>query len=160
MSIGQNTITIKTLQKDEWDNILKLSVADGQESFIESAQTCLNDANNNAYDIQWNLYAVYLCDEMIGFAMHGKLKLKPLSLTQVWLDRFMIDARFQGKGFGKSAMNLIIEKLYSDYNCKKIYLSVFPNNSLAISMYMRLGFKKTLFKESTGERIFSRKIKS
>ncbi len=154
--LENNNLTVKLLPKDEWDIILKLKVSTAQTGFIESSEKCLNDAVKNAYGMTWNFYGVYIEDRIIGFAMHGKQDFRFLPYEQVWLDRFMIDENYQGKGYGKTAMMLIIDKMYLDYHCKKIFLSVIEDNIQAISLYKKLGFKKTWSKDPNGERIMIR----
>ncbi len=148
-------ISIKSIPREKWDTIANLSVHNEQSHFIETSAQCLDDAKNDTYNMKWDFYGVYANDILVGFAMHGKNNhwLYP----QVWLDRFMIDKNFQGKGYGKKSMELILQKMYSDYNCKKIFLSVYENNLHAIKLYEKLEFKKTIFKEPTGERIMTRK---
>ena len=45
----------------------------------------------------------------------------------VWLDRFMIDQRYQGKGYAKRFLRLLIH-LQNKFECKTIYLSLHPDN--------------------------------
>ncbi len=149
-------LNIKIIPRDKWDTIVDLSVHAEQCHFIETSLQCLNDAKSNAYKMKWDFYGIYIHDELIGFAMHGKDRL--LFFTQVWLDRFMIDKKYQGKGYGKKSMNLILQKMYDDYNCKKIYLSVHEDNYPAIELYEKLGFTKTRHKDSNGERIMTRSL--
>ncbi len=152
MSRGSR-ITVRLLQKNEWDRVLELSTASAQKDFIESSLKCLNDARTNAYDMIWNFYGVFVDETLIGFAMHGRQNFKFIPYSRVWLDRFMIDKRFQGKGYGKTAMRLIVEKLFQEYSCNKIFLSVIETNFVAIQMYEKIGFKKTRFKDPNGERV-------
>ncbi len=147
-------IAIKPISRDKWDIITNLSVNDEQSHFIETSLHCLNDAKSDAYNMKWNFYGIYEDNNLIGFAMHGKTGF--MFFSQVWLDRFMIDKNYQGKGYGKESMKLIIKKMQEDYSCKKLYLSVHENNYAAIRLYEKLGFKKTILKEPTGERIMKR----
>ncbi len=149
-----NELSIKKIPKEKWDIIKELSVHEEQSHFIETSLECLNDAKNNAYNMKWYFYGVYVGDSLIGFAMHGKTRI--LLCSQVWLDRFMIDKDYQGKGYGKKSMELILQKMHEDYCCNKIYLSVHEDNFLAIKLYNKLGFKKTIFKDLKGERIMAR----
>lgn len=41
----------------------------------------------------------------------------------------MIDERYQGKGYGKHALQIIIDEMFRSFGCDKIYLSMAPNNS-------------------------------
>ncbi len=150
----ENTqLIVRLLQKSEWESILQLSTLPSQSSFIENSRKCLDDAKTNAYNMTWNFYGIFLGENIIGFAMHGRQYLKPLPITRVWLDRFMIDEKYQGKGYGKNAMLLILQKLYTDYDCKKIFLSVIEDNAIAITLYENLGFRRTAHKDPNGEQI-------
>ncbi len=149
-------LRIELLKKSEWNNISSLSVATNQEGFIETSAKCLDDAQNDAYGMKWDFYGVYDELNLVGFAMHGRQEFWPLPYSQVWLDRFMIDKKYQGKGYGKQAMVLIIKRLFYYYKCKKIYLSVHADNVAAIKLYENLGFKKTWMRDLKGERIMTR----
>ena len=149
--MDDKNVSIRLLEKNEWKNILNLQVSITQKKFIETSAECLEDAMTNAYKIKWNFYGVYLEDKLIGFAMHGEQKI--VMLSQTWLDRFMIDENYQGKGYGKKALQLIIAKLFMHYKCKKIHLSVCKENTCAIMLYQKLGFAKTIFKDSHGEKV-------
>ncbi len=146
-------LTIKIIPREKWDIVKELSVYNEQSHFIETSEQCLNDAKNDAYNMKWNFYGIYANHKLIGFAMNGENRI--LFYKQVWLDRFMIDKKHQGKGYGKKSITLILEKMREDYRCKKIYLSVHEDNYNAIRLYEKLGFKKTLFKDPKGERIMT-----
>jgi len=59
---------------------------------------------------------------------------------EIW--RFMVDARFQGRGFGKAAMQLALKEL-KKLGAKKVELSVVPGNAAAEHVYMSAGFRFT-----------------
>ena len=59
------------------------------------------------------------------------------------IDRFMIDKRFQGKGYGKLAFGMLIEKIKNDFTYKEINLSYNPSNSIAENLYRSFNFIKT-----------------
>ncbi|MDQ0268471.1 RimJ/RimL family protein N-acetyltransferase [Cytobacillus purgationiresistens] len=65
----------------------------------------------------------------------------PADLTKsAWLDRFMIDARFQGKDYAKRFLKLLIQEMHHRYSCENIFLSIHPKNNFAQSLYEALGF--------------------
>ena len=149
----ENKLTIRRLEVHEWSSITQLKVTEKQKNYIESSAECLHDAVTNAYRIKWNFYGIYLENVLVGFAMHGIQKI--LFWSQTWLDRFMIDERYQGKGYGKMALELVKKQLRKDYGRTKIYLSVHKENHLAIKMYEKSMFKKTVYKDSHGEVIMT-----
>ena len=59
----------------------------------------------------------------------------------VWLDRFMIDQRYQGKGYAKRFLRLLIQFLQNKFECKTIYLSLHPDNKPAMGLYESFGFR-------------------
>ncbi|MFI3214654.1 MAG: GNAT family N-acetyltransferase [Eubacteriales bacterium] len=151
MDFKDISLEIKQLDKNNWEQILSLSVSESQAGFIETSKRCLQDAKTNAYDMEWNFYGIYTEDTLIGFAMHGLGDVAYISDTKLWLDRFMIDAQYQGKGYGKMAMLLVMKKLLEDYNKNEIYLSVHDDNFSAISLYETLGFTFTGQVDPMGE---------
>lgn len=60
-----------------------------------------------------------------------------------WIYRLMIDARFQGKGYGRAALIKIIEILSETPHCTCIMLGVDPANHLARRLYEGVGFRDT-----------------
>lgn len=72
---------------------------------------------------------------------------------RVWLDRIMIGDKYQGKGYGKASVKLLIKRLYKEYGHRKIYLSVYDDNINAIQLYERIGFKFNGEEDTNGEKI-------
>ena len=70
--------------------------------------------------------------------MYGWYSVKHKS---VWLDRFMIDQQYQGKGYAKRFLRLLIQFLQEKFECKIIYLSLHPDNKLAMGLYESFGFR-------------------
>ena len=120
-------------------DILALSVAASQEGFIESTAQCLQEAEEDARFIPVGLYV----DEVVvGFAMYGQFGDEQAE-AYVWLDRLLIDAQYQGKGYGQAFLQMLVEYLQERYATDMIYLSVYPNNSGAIHFYESIGFAFT-----------------
>lgn len=65
----------------------------------------------------------------------------PNNETRIWLDRFLIDHHFQGKGLGKKMLQALIEHLNKIYNCDRIYLSLYEDNQVALALYQKFGFE-------------------
>ena len=59
---------------------------------------------------------------------------------KLWLDRLLIDKKYQGKGYGKQAVLVLLERLQAEYVSDKVYLSVYENNLHAIRLYQQIGF--------------------
>ena len=87
----------------------------------------------------WIVKAIYDDDLMIGFAMYGYC----YEYDFYEICRFMIDHKYQGKGYGRRALVKIIEEMKENEECKDIYISFDPKNNIARSLYESLGFKDT-----------------
>ena len=87
----------------------------------------------------WTVKAIYDEDLMIGFTMYGYC----YEYGFYEICRFMIDYKYQGKGYGRRALVKIIEEMKENEECKDIYISFDPNNNIARSLYESLGFKDT-----------------
>lgn len=59
------------------------------------------------------------------------------------LCRFMIDRHYQGYGYGKEALKIILENMKKQYSCNEIYLSTAPDNMIGRHIYEGFGFVKT-----------------
>ena len=76
-----------------------------------------------------------------------------LPAGRVWMDRLLIDKRFQHKGYGKAAMQLLLEQLKAEYGDQPVYLSVVPGNDTARKLYASLGFLELKEKDVHGESV-------
>ena len=80
----------------------RLETAPGQEGFVESVAECLAEADRRRC---WRPVGVYDGDALIGFAMYGFFW-EYLPFGRLWLDRLLIDRRFQGRGYGRAGRNV------------------------------------------------------
>ena len=88
----------------------RLETAPGQEGFVESVAECLAEADRRRC---WRPVGVYDGDALIGFAMYGFFW-EYLPFGRLWLDRLLIDRRFQGRGYGRAALAALLERLERD----------------------------------------------
>lgn len=120
-----------------------------QSGLIESIPQCLEEAERSEL---WRPVGVYADGVLIGFAMYGRFE-EPFAGERVWLDRFLIDKHFQGKGFGKAALSKLTERLFREYGTEEIYLSVYESNAAAIRLYRRQGFRFNGELDRNGEKV-------
>lgn len=59
------------------------------------------------------------------------------------LCRLMIDINHQGNGYGRQAINMVMQEMVSKYQCNQIHLCVDPNNIRVIKLYKSVGFRDT-----------------
>ena len=98
-----------------------LSPAPGQENYIESVADCMREADERD---SWRPLGIYDGSTLVGFAMYG----------------FFQEYLFQHRGYGQIAVSCLLNRIWKEYGCSKIYLSVYSDNTAAINLYRKLGF--------------------
>lgn len=130
------SIIFKNVTKDNWIECISLSVLEEQKSFVASN---LYSLAQSKYDTEMRPVCIYDNEKMIGFAMYAQ---EP-ETGRTWIIRFMIDIKYQNKGYGKAALTELINLLKNTFNCTEIYLSYEPDNDIANKLYSNAGFVKT-----------------
>ncbi|MDO8627465.1 MAG: GNAT family N-acetyltransferase [Candidatus Diapherotrites archaeon] len=91
----------------------------------------------------------YLEKSRIYFVKFGKQIIGTTSYktdnNSACIDGLIISPEQRGKGYAKIVIHLILEKIK---NYKKAYLMVHPQNSTAIIIYLKEGFKITKWKNN------------
>ncbi len=128
-------ITIQEINALNFREAFKLKVSDGQKHFVASAEVML--ARAYVYRETSEAMAIYNEMEMIGYLLIRQYDGK------YCLDQFMIDQSHQGKGYGKQAMKLVLEKLRNDRSCEKVILCYIESDAAAQYLYEGLGFIHT-----------------
>lgn len=57
--------------------------------------------------------------------------------------KFMIDEKYQKKGYGKKALRLGIDYLVKRFNVKEVYTAYYATNRIARNLYASIGFCET-----------------
>ena len=116
-------------------SVLDLSVSPEQKDFVATNQYSLAQAYAQPECVPFALYAE---NRPVGFAMYSLDE----DDHQYWIYRLMIDQRYQGVGYGREAMGLMIDRIrgLSDEDHNRIYISFEPENAVAKALYESLGF--------------------
>lgn len=142
-------IKILPVTEETREEITALRILPEQRGYVETVEECLEEAAHNA---RWNPVGIYADEKPAGFAMYGFFEKKYYPPAgRLWLDRFLVDLHFQGKGIGKAAMEHMLGRLAAEYPQKDIYLSVIAGNDAAIHMYREFGFEFIGEKDIHGE---------
>ena len=84
-------------------------------------------------------FCIYNDDTMVGFVMLYCDEAE--RECEIW--QFMIDKKYQGKGYGKAALEVVIKHIKSNPVFENIFLLLFPDNEAAIKLYEKAGFYLT-----------------
>ncbi len=155
-------ISLRPVDSTNYRDCIELAVAPDQQGFVASNLQSLADAY--AWRDGAEPYAVYSDDEMVGFALLFPLGDEqadssvppPETVRGFILVRLMIDRRFQGRSFGRAALEAIVELIRSR-GLPTIRLSVVRDNEQALEFYRRNGFSETGEVEG-GEVVMERQI--
>lgn len=133
-------IHFSDITPDNWRVFNSLKVREEQERFVSSNVMIL--ARAFAYRNQnGRVYAVYDEDMPIGAIMQYDDK-KDNKLICV-LSQFMIDEKYQGKGYGKAAMQLWLSIIRDEKKYDSIILCYIEGDEIARNLYLAMGFKHT-----------------
>ena len=119
-SHSDHTLHFEAVNSRNRAEVEHLEVFAEQSGFIESVTQCLQEADKLEL---WRPVGIYDRGMLIGFAMYGYFP-EPAP-GQVWLDRLLIDKKYQGKGYGKRVVLALLDRLRTEYSCDTIYLSVY-----------------------------------
>ena len=128
-----------------------LQVGPGQEHFIETVSECLEEADRIS---DWEPVVIFDGEAMIGFAMYGFMRCE--TRARVWFDRFLIDRHYQGRGYGRAAVQAMLERIQTEFPGQAIYLSAYDDNQVAIRLYQSFDFRFNGEKDINGEDVMVR----
>ena len=129
------SVTLQPITQDNWIECIQLNVSEEQQAqhFVATNTLSLAQAYGEPW---WTPWAVYADETMVGFVMDGR---RPGSEVNYIL-RMMIDARYQGRGYGRAAMRAVISRI-RQANSDPIQLDYDLVNTVAGNLYTSLGFR-------------------
>lgn len=71
----------------------------------------------------------------------------------IWLDRFMIDEKFQGLGHSKPLLERLLHFIKDNWTVDEIILSLEADNTVALNIYEQMGFQLNGITDSNGEKL-------
>jgi diamine N-acetyltransferase len=132
------TIEFREITRDNWRDCVQLKVAEPQRRFVASNVFSLAEA---AYEPGCVPLGVYDGDTLVGFVMYQS---QDYGLSKLWfIARLMVGEAYQGKGYGRAAMEALLARLKAIPGYNAILISFIPDNAVAQKLYMSLGFVDT-----------------
>ena len=130
-------VQLKPVTKDNLEEVLALRTFEHQQSYVSSPAVALSQAY--VYGGTAFPFAVYDGEIPVGFIMMGYYEAK--RYYTLW--KFLIDKKYQHKGYGREALRLGIAFLKDRFRAKEVYTGVLPDNTAARSLYRSAGFAET-----------------
>ena len=146
------------LEKITWDNfekIINLQVKKEQRAFVARNKDSLVHASIRMTDEKKPVFpfGIYLGKKPVGFLMISydvgeddgtEPSAEWFLRNSYFIWRFMIDRRYQGKGYGREAMELALEfiRTFPAGEATYCWLSYEPHNEVARQLYLSMGFEE------------------
>jgi diamine N-acetyltransferase len=132
----QSKVSLREITAETVRTICNLMVTEAQNNFV--APNAVSIAQAYFEPKAW-FRAIYADDDPVGFVMLYDEPDKPV----YYLWRFMIDAQFQKMGFGRRAIQLLIEYVQSRPQATELLVSYVPAEGGPGPFYHKLGFEPT-----------------
>lgn len=142
MSSSRDAVSLRPITAQTVRVVCGLSVAPEQQARVASNAVSLAQAL--FAPAAW-YRAVCLAEEPVGFVMlkDESLLAAPPIAPAVGLWRFMVDARYQGRGIGQAALVQVIAHVERKHLFSALTVSYVPGPGCAERFYLGLGFRHT-----------------
>ena len=130
-------IRLADVTEENWLAGASLSVREDQKDFLAPAIGIL--ARGYVYrSCGARVYVIENDDTIVGAALVREFTCEPLGYD---LQQFMIDRRYQGRGFGSRALDLILNELKEENRWDHVEVCVKKKDTEAIRLYEKHGFR-------------------
>lgn len=130
-------IQLKPITGENLENVLALRVSTEQQRYVSPTAHSLAQAY--VYRETAFPFAVYANETLVGFIMFGYYEAR----RQYTLWKFLIDQRYQGRGYGRAALMQGIAYMKETFAIKELYTGVSLGNAAAKQLYRSVGFAET-----------------
>ena len=93
--------------------------------------------------------AIYAKDDLVGFIMYDL----DTEEQQVFIWRFLIDQRYQGKGYGRQTIETVLAMAKEQAKITKVVADYVDGNEPMKKILLDLGFEETGFNKEINEHI-------
>lgn len=140
--MNDSTVTLREITDANRDAVTALRVAPGQDRFVGGVEESIREAAETPEGAPW-YRAIYAGDEPVGFVMLSwNVTPQPGIIGPWFLWRLLIDERFQGRGFGRGALRLVVELIRAE-GATELLTSYQPGDGEPWPFYERFGFVPT-----------------
>jgi diamine N-acetyltransferase len=129
-------VSLREITADTVRSICDLSVREDQKQFVAANAVSIAQAY---FEKRAWFRAIYADETPVGFIMLYDDPDKP----EYFLWRLMTDHRFQGLGFGRQAMGLLIERVKTRPKATELMTSIHQAEGSPQGFYEKLGFELT-----------------
>jgi len=145
------SVTLRDITGDNYFQVLELKISPEQEAakFVAPVVRSLADAWYYREEGITYPKAIYAKEDLVGFIMYD---LDPES-QQVFIWRFLIDQRYQGKGYGRQTIETVLAMAKEQAQMTKVVADYVDGNEPMKKILLDLGFEETGFDQDSKEHI-------
>ncbi len=138
------TVTLREITDHDRVAVEALAVTPEQRDYVAGVAESLVEAAEHPDAEPW-FRAVYADDEPVGFVMisDGITVDDPDYLGPYYLWRLLVDERFQGRGYGTRALDLVLTHLRTRPDARVLLTSHVVGPRSPRSFYLQYGFRPT-----------------
>ncbi|MEZ4860992.1 MAG: GNAT family N-acetyltransferase [Caldilineaceae bacterium] len=146
-------IALQPITSDNWIDCTALTPTEEQVriGFVAPNSVSLAQAH---YEPWWQLYGLYASIDdqqvMVGFAMYGRWPATGIPAHHDnaksgvdFIIRFMIDQRYQGRGYGRAGMAALLAQITAQAGVQAIEISYDIANPVMAHLCTQAGFQPT-----------------
>jgi diamine N-acetyltransferase len=130
------SVTLREISSETLGSILRLNVGQSQQHFVAPNSVSIAEAH---FEPKSWFRAIYADETPVGFVMLYVDR----DTHDYYLWRYMIDARYQGLGYGKRAMERLIDHVRTLPGARELRLSYVPGQGSPLTFYRKQGFVDT-----------------
>jgi diamine N-acetyltransferase len=137
-------VSLREITEENRAAVEALAVTDEQDFFVASVSQSLRDAEDYPDAKPW-YRAVYADEEPVGFVMisDGITVDDPTYVGPYYLWRLLIDHRFQSRGYGTAALDLVVAHVRTRPDANTLLVSHVVGPDSPVTFYQQYGFQLT-----------------
>ncbi len=145
------SVTLREITGDNYFQVLELKISPEQEAAKFVAPVVRSLADAWFYREEGITYpkAVYADEDLVGFIMYEL----DTEEQQVFIWRFLIDQRYQGKGYGRQTIEVVLKMAKEQAQMTKVVADYVDGNEPMKKILLDLGFEETGFNQEINEHI-------
>lgn len=145
------TITFREITSDNYSQVLNLKITPAQEAAKYVSPVVRSLADAWFYREEGITYpkAIYADEDLVGFIMYEL----DTEEQQVFIWRFLIDQRYQGKGYGRQTIEAVLAMAKEQAQITKVVADYVDGNEPMKKILLDLGFEETGFNKEINEHI-------
>ena len=136
-------VVLKPVDRSNWRTMGRLQLKPEQQAFISPPAWSLARCHIRFFGDEFEHlpHLIYADEKAVGYSTTA---CNPASEYDYWIDDIMIDATYQGRGYGRAAVIETVRMILRRYpRCRAVQLTCFRANYTAAKLYMSLGFVET-----------------